>query len=149
MVLQGTSIRFIDGIESNAPLRVGVRTGDQMPAHCSSGGKAILAAHPNTEIEAIYRRGIPHWPTAHINDIATLKRHLAGVRRRGFGTNEEETEQGVSGAGVVLLDVVGRPVGAITTAIPAVRYRKERLPKIFAALDEAKRLTEARLARTV
>ena len=146
MVLQGAYIKFIDGIESEAPLRVGVRNGDRMPAHCSAGGKALLASLPNTDVEAIYRSGFPTWPTARLTDIASLKRQLTTVRRRGYGLNHEETEQGVSGAGVAVLDVVGRPVAAITTAVPSTRFAQHDLAQITSALMQAKHEVETQLA---
>lgn len=145
MVLQGAYIKFIDGVESESPLRVGVRNGDRMPAHCSAGGKALLAALPSIDVETIFRAGFPVWPTARLTDMPTLKRHLATVRRRGYGLNDEETEQGVSGVGTVILDEVGRPVAAITTAIPSARYRKDGLTEIIAAMLQAKSEIEAQL----
>lgn len=145
MVLQGPYIRFIDGIESELPLRVGVRTGDKMPAHCSAGGKAILAALSAAELDAVYRGHFPDWPTARITNLASLRRHLAQVRKNGYGTNSEETEQGVSGIGMTIHDALGRPIAAFTIAIPSARYAHERLDTFLTALSEAARETEQRI----
>lgn len=145
MVLTGPHIRFIDGIESEAALHVKARLGDLMPAYCSAGGKAILAELGNIELEQVYRGGLTPWPTARIHTLPALKRQLAGVRKAGYATNTEETEQGVSGLGVCVRDPAGKPIAAYTTAIPSARYRKEQVPAHVKALKEAAAQTESGL----
>lgn len=145
MVLTGSNIRFVDGIESENVLRVTARLGDQMPAYCSAGGKAILAELNNAELEQIHRDGLKPWPTARITTMSGLKRHLAAVRKAGYGTSTEETEQGVSGLGVCIRDAKGKPVAAFTTAIPTARFRKAAVPGYVHALRKAAAMTEASL----
>lgn len=146
MVMRHRDIRFVDGIECEMPLRVGLRIGDQMPAHCSAGGKAILAALSNAELDRLYQSGLPEWPTARITDLAALKRHLARVRAAGYGRNQEETEQGVAGLGMAILDNLRRPVGALTIAIPSARFSKDRMAAWTAALEVAATAVSDRLA---
>ena len=43
MTLEGNGARFIDGVEGSRSLRCGTRIGLLMPAHMTSGGKALLA----------------------------------------------------------------------------------------------------------
>ncbi|MFI9629455.1 IclR family transcriptional regulator [Streptomyces sp. NPDC052042] len=137
MVLERRSIRFVDGIESELPLRVGVRTGEKMPAHCSAGGKAILAAMSNADLDRLYQTGLPPWPTAKLIDLGTLKRQLVRVRQQGYGRNHEETEQGVSGIGMAINGVLGQPVAAITVAIPSTRFTRDHIDACLAALSDA------------
>lgn len=137
MVLRGGNIQFIDGIESKRTLRVGMRVGDKMPAFVSAGGKAMLARLTNTELEDLYRSGLPTWPTGRITTMATLKRSMTRIRREGFGTNFEETEQGVVGLGVSINDADGRPVAAITTATPSIRFERADMPTHLTALHRA------------
>lgn len=136
MVLRGGNIQFIDGIESKRTLRVGMRVGDKMPAFVSAGGKAMLARLTNTELEDLYRSGLPNWATGRITNMATLKRGMT-IRREGFGTNFEETEQGVVGMGVSINDADGRPVAAITTATPSIRFERADMPAHLTALHRA------------
>src|SRR5436189_287441 len=76
MILRGGNIQFVDGIEGAEHLRVGVRLGDQMPAFCSSGGKALLAELSPTDLEELYRGGLPPWPSSPLTSLPQLKRHL-------------------------------------------------------------------------
>ena len=145
MVLQRRNIRFLDGIECELPLRVGVRIGDEMPAHTSGGGKAILASLTNAELDRLYQQGVPAWPTARYTDVPSLKRHLARVRKAGYGINHGETERGVSGVGVVAHDGRGRPVCAFTIAVPSVRFETEQVDRYCDALAEAAEALERAL----
>lgn len=146
MVLNGPNIRFVDGIESESVLKVAARIGDQMPAYCSAGGKAILAELGNRELERLYRGGLPPWPTARISTLSGLKRQLATVRRLGYGTNAEETEQGVCGVGVCIRNNQGQPVAAFTVAIPSARFKKESTAHHIESLKAAAVATERALA---
>jgi IclR family transcriptional regulator, acetate operon repressor len=137
MVLRGGNIQFIDGIECELTLRVGMRVGDQMPAFVSAGGKAMLARLNNAELEELYRGGLPPWPTGRITSMAMLKRSMTKVRRAEFATNFEETEQGVIGLGVSINDLDGRPIAALTTATPSIRFRRTEMPDHVQALRTA------------
>lgn len=137
MALSGGNIRFLDGVESDAILRVSRRVGDEMPAFVSSGGKVILGRLSNQEVEEIYRRGLIEWPTRKVTSLKMLKRMLTQVRRDGYAVSMEETEQGVVGVGVVILGSDARPVGAMTLAIPVSRYDKNRLPEYVEGLRKA------------
>lgn len=76
--------------------------------------------------------------------------HIAGALHLphdvGFGTNFEETESGVVGLGVAIHDPAGQPVAAITTAIPASRFKRPAMPGIVEALRRTAAGIKARLA---
>ena len=54
MTLEGTQVRYVDAVEGTRALRVVPRTGSLLPAHCTSGGKALLAELPDERIRAMY-----------------------------------------------------------------------------------------------
>lgn len=122
MVLEGPWIRFVDGIESSKALRVSVRSRGTMPAHCSAGGKAMLAALNRRELDARYQEGLPDWPSAKVHSLPMLHKDLDDVRRRGYGINIEETEPGVSGVAAAVVAPSGRPIAALTLAVPSSRF---------------------------
>jgi DNA-binding IclR family transcriptional regulator len=150
MVLRGHNILFVDGIENvRRSLRVGMRIDDEMPAYCSAGGKAILAEMANLEIEQLYRGGLTPWPTARFTSVKALERHLATVRRVGYGTSVEETERGVHGIGVSVHAPPLGTVAALTTAVPSVRFHRQAVPEYVEALGEAKASLEKALASEI
>ncbi|QWF22405.1 IclR family transcriptional regulator [Nocardioides sp. LMS-CY] len=145
MIRRGTDIQFLDGVESTRPLRVAVRIGDRIPAHCSAGGKALLARLDGPAFDQLYAQGLPLWPTASITTTGDLRRHLQGVRRCGYGVNQDETEDAVSGIGVVVTDPSGHPVAALTLAVPSARFDRRQVTGYLDALGEAAALTGSRL----
>jgi DNA-binding IclR family transcriptional regulator len=51
--------------------------------------------------------------------LGELRRRLASTRATGYGTNIEETEQGVCGLGVTVHTSAGRSIAAFTPAVHA------------------------------
>ena len=54
MVLAGADVRFIATVECRRVLGVGDRTGRTLPAHITSGGKAMLAAFSRAQLDERY-----------------------------------------------------------------------------------------------
>lgn len=137
MVRHGTHIQFVDGIESDQPLRVAARLNDRLPAHCSAGGKALLAELDDAALEDLYAEGLPMWPTASITTLGALTRQLAAIRRNGHGINRDETEPGVSGVGVTVTEPDGAGIAALTLAIPTARFSRADTTTYAAVLERA------------
>ncbi|QFY13150.1 helix-turn-helix domain-containing protein [Nonomuraea phyllanthi] len=133
MVLQGNGVRFVDGVEGPQALHVGSRIGMLLPAHATSGGKALLAELPDEQLRALYPRGVSQG-AATVGDLAALRRELDGARRRGYAVNSEESERGVRAVGACVRDGAGRAIAAAAVAVPSVRWPKRRLTELAAPL---------------
>ncbi len=145
MILNGPNIEFIDGVEARTVLKIAARIGDQMPAYCSAGGKALLAALGDDEVDTVYHNGLTPWRTARITDVAALKSHLEGVRTIGYGVNTGETESGVCGIGMCVHGSDRRPVAALTIAVPSPRFDPHNLGRLAQTLHEAVAMIEEKL----
>lgn len=130
MVLMGPDVRFLATVECDHVLRVGDRTGRTLPAHLSSGGRAVLAGLSPEDLGAAL--GDLDEDTA-----TRLRRALRAVRRRGFAVNDQETETGLTAVGAAVPTVPGSPLAAVSVALPTARYSRERLPAWGAALRAA------------
>jgi len=121
-VLEGTTIRFVDCVESSRSVRVGNRTGVVRPAHASAVGKAILAQLPASELQRRYPdENIPAGAPAALTDRRALEQELEEIRAQGYALNWEESVEGVSAVAAVLRDMSGAPVAAIGIAAPSSR----------------------------
>jgi DNA-binding IclR family transcriptional regulator len=130
MVLAGSDVRFVATVESDQVLRVGDRTGRTLPAHLSSGGKAVLAALGDGELDDVLG-GLD-------GDVGARIRHeLRTVRRRGFAVNDQATEAGLTAVGVAVPPAGGFSGAALSLALPTARYSRDRLPGWVAALSAA------------
>ncbi|KUN30286.1 IclR family transcriptional regulator [Streptomyces antibioticus] len=129
MVLEGNGARFLDGVEGPQALRVSYRTGTLLPAHVTSGGKALLAALPADRLRALYPNGLPGGgdPT---KDVERLVTELVAVRRDGHAINLQESERGVHAIGACVRDRSGTAVAAVAVAAPSVRCTRARLTEL-------------------
>lgn len=134
VVLQGTAVRFLDGVEATHTLRVGSRAGMSLPAHLTSGGKVLLAQLPAAELAALYPRGLPASYGPAVTDLAQLRRQLTTARRLGYAVNKEESERGITGIAVCLRDPGGTVRGALAAGMPTARCPNPRIPEIAATL---------------
>jgi DNA-binding IclR family transcriptional regulator len=130
LLLAGTDVRFVGTVECDQVLRVGDRAGRTLPAHRTSGGKAILAAAAPDTLAAVLD-GLDE------GVAARLSRELRTVRRRGFALNDQETETGLTAVGVVVPVSSGAPRAAVSLALPTVRFSRAHLPRWVAALTAA------------
>ncbi|SOD98141.1 IclR family transcriptional regulator [Blastococcus haudaquaticus] len=130
MVLAGSDIRFVATVESAQVLRVGDRAGRTLPAHRTSGGKAVLATMADDEVAAVLT-ALDGTVLAHV------LRELRTARRRGFAVNDQGTEAGLTAVGVAVPPAGGFAGAALSLAAPTARYSRDRLPVWRAALTEA------------
>jgi DNA-binding IclR family transcriptional regulator len=130
MVLAGADVRFVATVECEQVLRVGDRTGRALPAHLSSGGKAVLAA-AQPDVVSTALAGLDE------STAARVRRELRTVRRRGFAVNAEETETGLTAIGAAVPAGLDVPPAAISLAMPSARYSRDRLPAWGSAVTAA------------
>lgn len=134
MVLEGTQVRFIDSVEGPELVRVADRTGDVLPAHLTSGGKAILAALPEPEVLRLFPDDlIVAAPDRSGTRRAALLDELVRARADGFATSFEGTAAGLSAVAVTVADLRGNPLAAIGVSVPAVRLDDRRVREIAGA----------------
>jgi IclR family transcriptional regulator, acetate operon repressor len=128
MVLVSDEVRFIATVESPQVLRVGDRAGRVLPAHLASGGKALLALLEPSQLKALYgsRTDV---------DLARLRRELAAIRKRGYALNNQQTEAGLTAIGIALPHSDSHPAAAVSLSMPAVRFDRDNLPTLVAALS--------------
>ncbi|GHH82280.1 transcriptional regulator [Streptomyces sulfonofaciens] len=145
MVLEGNGARFIDCAESTHVLRVGTRVGMLLPAHVTSGGKALLAELSTEELGDLYPRNLPASAGGPAVDRITVRRQLATVRRKGYATNLEESERGIVAVGACIRDGSGRAVAGIAVAAPSARCPRSRVPELAREVLDAARAASATL----
>jgi IclR family acetate operon transcriptional repressor len=96
-VLRGTSVVYIDCVESDQMVRTGSRIGWTLPAHASASGKALLAHFSDDEVRRLYADS-----ALTPAQVATLLADLDVTRARGYGVNLGDTEPDLGAVGVAL-----------------------------------------------
>ena len=146
-ILEGRSVRFVQSLEGPQSVRVSSRLGRLLPAHSTSGGKAMLAALDNGALQARYPSHHLEVTTPRsISDWAALRRELTRVRGRGWATNIGETDPSVAALGAAVLLGTGEPVAAVCVAGPMSRLGTAgRLRSLAPAVIAAASLIQQRL----
>jgi DNA-binding IclR family transcriptional regulator len=133
-VLRGPEVVLVDAVEAPTALRVSAPTGTTMWAHCTSVGKAILAALPIEDLDRLYPDEVlPAMTPRSITDRERLVAELAQIRRTGHAVSREESDEGV-GSVAVAVPGEGRPLGAIGAVYPTSRASARQIALIVLAL---------------
>jgi DNA-binding IclR family transcriptional regulator len=138
-VLDGTTVRFVDQIQSTRPLRAVSEVGAAFPLHATANGKAALAALPEAEREAVLAVALPRLTSRTVVDPDRLRAELAEVAATGVAFDREEHTEGISAVGAA---VVGPHGPLLTLSIPVpterfVRSEADLVAALRAAVAEA------------
>lgn len=134
-ILDGSTVRFIDSIESPRAVRVASRLGRSMPASCTSMGKAMLAQLSTDELHTRYpTEELATLTERSVRTRSELEAELVTVRKRGYATSSEESEAGVRSVAVAFPSVPTPAQLAITVAAPAGRMSAALQREVAAAM---------------
>lgn len=136
-VLEGSDVRFLEGAESDQPVRVSLRVGTLIPAHSTSSGKVLLADRPREVVRALFEEGLPHVAEHTITDLTRFESELDEVQVRGYATNMEENEAGLNAVSVPVRTGAGATVAALVISAPSARLPARAVPRIVRAAQAA------------
>ena len=121
-IREGWEVEPIVTESSEQALRYAIETGRRQPIHVLASGKALLAYLSDEELERFFSETrLEKFTPATVTSAAKLRKQLQEVRRTGFATTDEEYSLGINGIGRVVT-IGGEVVGALSVAIPKVRY---------------------------
>jgi DNA-binding IclR family transcriptional regulator len=115
----------LERVESSQALRLSVEPGRRLPLHAGASQKALLAFLGADEIERVLAGPLQQVCRATIVDAQSLRADLREIRDRGSALSLEETNVGVWGVAVPLLDEHRLAVGALGLAGPSARLSPE------------------------
>jgi DNA-binding IclR family transcriptional regulator len=128
--ISGTSVVYIEKVESSQAVRMYSRVGDTMPAYSTGIGKAILAFLDDAELDRHLPDVLVRRAANTITERDDLRADLRRTRERGFSIDDIENEDGIRCTGAPVLDHTGRVQAAISVAGPASRMTRERLMEL-------------------
>lgn len=144
-LLDGLDFLYIERIECSWSLRVHLTAGSRVPAHCTSGGKVMLAAmDADLRTRLLSGRHLAGFTPTTITRVDKLERELEVVRRRGFALNDQEYTVGIVGVAVPISSADGRVVAALAMHGPAPRLSlAEAEAQVPRLVKSAARIAEA------
>ena len=122
----GKEIIYVDKIESRATIKVDLSIGRRLPMYCTGLGKAILAWLGEDEVTALLAEEIfvAHTPNT-ITSLQALKKELLLIQKQGYSLDNEEYVPGLKCIASPIFNHLGKPIAAISIAIPEYRYREK------------------------
>lgn len=135
--LDGNSTRFLAVSEPTTAVRVASRLGKEMPAHCTSTGKVLLAQLPREQLDRLYPdEQLSQVTPQSIRTKTELLAQLDLVAKQGYATNREESEEGGASVAVAVPSASGLRL-AINASAPVFRLPPRKVKTLVALLDEA------------
>lgn len=139
-LLDGSMVRFIDAVESSQGVRVASRAGKSLPAHCTSAGKALLAALSPEQVRRFYPNSRMAQVTPQsIRYRRDLEAQLVEIRQKGFAVNRGESEDGVGSVSVAIRPAPTLAVGALNISAPLYRLTDAHIDEFAGALSAVAR----------
>ena len=148
-VPNGSSMVYIEKLESPSAVRMASRIGTSVALHSTAVGKAYLAALPAGALEPLlkglaFRRYTEHT----LMDKTALRRELQLTRERGWSVDNEENEAGIYCFGGAIRGHRGMPVAAISVSTLLYRQKEDPVQAYVRPLLEACAAISERIADT-
>lgn len=142
-MLDGTSLIYLDRVESDWPLQYRLKVGSHVPLHCTASGKLFLSLTPPSLRHTLYQTGAleRHTPRT-ITNARALETALARIRKTQIGTDNEEFIEGMTAIAVPIRDSKGRICATVAVHGPATRLSMKRAITLAPALRKAARAIE-------
>ncbi|HTX62828.1 MAG TPA: IclR family transcriptional regulator, partial [Acidimicrobiales bacterium] len=134
--LDESDVVYLVSKESMHHLRSSSRIGRRLPAHSTALGKALLAARPWEDVDALLPDTLVALTSETVTDRARLREELAETHARGWAVEHGQNTPGL-GCFAVAVPSQHPPVDAISCSVPLVRLTEERAVEVVGALTHA------------
>lgn len=122
-------------VPSRHAISVNSALGTRFPAFCSAPGRVILAFMPEEQALEIIDRTDRRPLTEHtITDRKRLIELMAEARESGVIIAEQEIILGTISVAAPVFDIAQRPVGAVNTFVPIVRWPRKKAERELAPI---------------
>jgi IclR family transcriptional regulator, KDG regulon repressor len=126
----------LERVETSQPLRLSVTPGRRLPLHAGASQKVLMAYIEQEALDRALAHPLEHLCHNTITDPGLLREELARIRDAGWASSFEETNLGVWGLAVPILDANGSIVCAIGIAGPSARLAQERISDLIHRIHE-------------
>lgn len=151
-LLVGEAAVYVEKLDGSRPYRSVSKVGLPLQLHSTAMGKAILAALPDADREALMERlPLTARTPRTLTNVAALRKEVAAVRARGFAIDDEENEELIRCVGAAFKDHNNSVVGAVSVSAPSFLMTLEQAlslgPHVLRAADELSAALGATLPR--
>lgn len=143
-IREGAQALFVDHAGTNHVVAISGQTGERIPLHCTSHGKALLADFDETSLKSLLgRQPLKSYTNQTIRSISALARTCKEIRARGYATDDCEFMEGVKCIAAPIRDRDNAVIASIGISAPVARFPKQRLPEYAnRILETARQVSE-------
>lgn len=119
---------YLDGVESDLPVRVVQRVGTSRPLYCTAAGRVLLAfMERQKQMDLFSSFKTKRLASFTLTDIDALHNDLNTVAQQGYAIDDQEHEAGVTEIAAPVFDANGDIIGALSISCPTMRFVGNRL----------------------
>lgn len=136
--LSGNEVLYLDRVETSAPLRIYLRPGSRVPAHCSASGKLFLSQmSPDQRRRLLEHAPLKPYTPRTLTDLDALEREIDMVKRNGHAIDNEEYLPGLICIAMLVPRAKGRSNIGIAIQAPVMRLSPDKAIQFLPALQRA------------
>ena len=135
--------------DASERLGLSIEPGMEMPLYAGASQKALLAFMPTETVEGILSGQLKPLCRATITQPDRLRQQLLEVRRRGWAISFEETDEGVWGVALPIVDADGQAVATVALAGPRNRLEPRHIRQHLTELHDAAQTMASRIGCSV
>ncbi|QFT65534.1 Pca regulon regulatory protein [Labrenzia sp. THAF35] len=113
-ILDGDEIVYVARAARTKVMSIALMPGSRLPAHCSSMGRVMLAALPESEARArLEAMTLTALTPKTLTRVDAILAELASIRSQGFATIDQEVEPGLCSIAVPVQNSHGHTIAAL------------------------------------
>lgn len=131
-ILDGTEIVYVARAAQRRVMSIGLMPGSRLPAHCTSMGRVLLAALPESGARAVIEGSdlTPRTPRS-LTDPEEIMAAISEVRAGGYAVIDQEVELGLRSLAVPVINTRGTVVAALNTGMAALQAEPDDLVHLY------------------
>ncbi len=134
-LLDETEIVYVARAAQKRLMSIGLMPGSRLPAFCSSMGRVLLAAQPDSEARALVDASdLSPRTRFSLSDPADIMAQIEMARRDGYAIIDQEIEIGLRSIAVPLLDHRGRVIAALNAGMAATQSDMQEVVQTYLPL---------------
>ena len=126
-VREGRKALFVDHVSTNHVIAISGQTGELVPLHCTSHGKALLADFDEVGLKTLFGSAPLERTTKQaIVSLPALARACKQIQAVGYAVDDGEFLEGVRCVAAPIRDQEGSVIASIGISAPSARFPRER-----------------------
>jgi DNA-binding IclR family transcriptional regulator len=121
-VPDGSTMHYVDQVESANPVQVRDWTGTRIPMHAVSSGQVVLANMSPALLDRLLSQPLERFTSRTLTDVNALEARLHDVKRDGFAWAREEYAEGITSIAAPIAGSEGEVVAAVHVHGPSYRF---------------------------